>query len=218
MIKDIKKIICLKKASEKYVFFTVVLFFSVMIIGLLTAGISDVRGMYFAFTMGACVYFGSAMLIKTIMIAVEVPRGLSFGMTRHKLFIWSRIVDFAGLFIFFFPLVFVPDLGAAVYLKLLILCFGVIMWVEGLAANSILRFGKVAYWIYYILFITVTMGISRITDEFPGASEQMKKFMTVTLDNDFDNFSILFAFLLFAAAGLLINWLTFRNVSVDYAS
>jgi hypothetical protein len=218
MIRDIKKIICLKKASEKYILFTVVLVISIVIIGLLTAGISDASGIYVAFTIGACVYFGTSMFIKTIMIAVEVPRGLCFGMTRHKLFIWSRIVDFTELFIFFFPMVFVPGLGVAVYLKLLILCFGMIMWVEGLAANSILRFGKIAYWAYYFLFITLCMGVPRIANRFPGAYEQMKKFMTVTLDNDLANFSILVVFLLFAAAGLLINWLTFRTVSVDYAS
>ncbi len=218
MIKDIKRIICLKKTSEKYILFTVVFVISIVIMGVLAAGISDVGGIYVAFTIGACVYLGSAMLIKTIMIAFEVPRGLSFGMTRHKLFIWSRILDFAELFIFFFPLVFVPNLGAAVYLKLLILCFGVIMWIEGLAANSILRFGKIAYLAYYILFMTGTMGISRITDVFPGAKEQVNKFMAITLDNDLANFSILFAFLLFATAGLTVNWLTFRNVSVDYAS
>ncbi len=218
MIKDIKKIVCLKKASELLILLLVAFVITLVNVVAFLSGVNDDVTIFIAFISGIFSYVGFAVFFKPMMIPIEVPRGLSFGMTRHKLFVWSRIMDFAELFVLFLPLIFIPDFGVAVYLKLLILCFGVIMWVEGLAANSILRFGKAAYFVYYFAFIALVMAISRVYDKIPGFSEQMGKIFTATLDTNLANFNILVVFLLFTVAGLIVNWMTFRNVSVDYTA
>ncbi|MBO4911125.1 MAG: hypothetical protein J5504_00235 [Butyrivibrio sp.] len=216
MIRDVKAIICLKK---KNMFWNV----AIAIIGIVAMIFlmlylwDDERanlytGLYMASFMALC------MCVKVCFMAVEIPRGLSFGMTRVKLFAWNRVWDFIELVIIFLPVAFWAENGVYLSFKLMVIFFGFNMWLEGIAGNSILKLGRVAWWTYYVLFFALFMTVPKIIFSILGFEEVLNLFFDRILSNGADQLQIWIGIIAFVVTGTWINWMTFRKIEVRFVS
>ena len=216
MIRDFRAIICLKK---KNMFWNV----AIAIIGIVSMFClvfclwdneysNMVMGLYMALFLAFC------MCIKVCFMAFEVPRGLSFGMTRLKLFTWSRVWDFLELVIIFLPVAIIAEDGLYLSFKLTVIFFGFNMWLEGIAGNGILRLGKAMWWTYYILFLAVLMTVPKILFSFYGGEEELDLFFDRLLSTGGNQLPIWIGIMAFVVTGIWINWMTFRKIEVRFVS
>ena len=170
MSRNLRAIIQIKKMNELLTMGGVFLMSIVMVLIVFfvadEAELGDsLRILWIGFFAGG--YCMMNLFIKIFIMTDEVPKGLSFGMTRHTLFIYSRLVDLAE--IIFMAIVATIGLGEidSMVFKIAALFFGLFMWLEGTAGNSVIRYGKMAYWIYYIVVMLVSIGLPRLTQIFP---------------------------------------------------
>ena len=216
MIRDFRAIICLKK---KNMFWNV----AIAIIGIVSMFClvfclwdneysNMVMGLYMALFLAFC------MCIKVCFMAFEVPRGLSLGMTRLKLFTWSRVWDFLELVIIFLPVAIIAEDGFYLSFKLTVIFFGFNMWLEGIAGNGILRLGKAMWWTYYILFLAVFMTVPKILFSFYGVEEELDLFFDRLLSTGGNQLPIWIGIIAFVVTGTWINWMTFRKIEVRFVS
>lgn len=221
MNRDIRAIVQIKKYSEFFnllvVVFAIVL---MMVIGVVINANDpldpgEMREMLLFGVGGA--YLGTNLFFKIFFIADEVPKGLSFGMTRKKLFVGLRIVDFLELVIVtVLALIFIAEADASVILKTAVCLYGLFMWIEGLAGNNVVRYGKSVFWIYYIIFMFVCIGLPRITHVFPESATPFVMIFDFFTNSFFNQGIVWAALVVFVLAGIFVNWLTFRKLAVNY--
>ncbi|SDI50771.1 hypothetical protein SAMN05421493_11663 [Pseudobutyrivibrio sp. 49] len=162
-------------------------------------------------------YLGTNGFLKIFYIADEVPKGLSFGMTRKKLFIGLRVADFLELLVVvILALILVTEADANVILKVAAFLYGLFMWIEGLAGNNVIRYGKNVFWIYYIVFMVACIGLPRLTHVFPESATPFVMIFDFFTNSFFNQGVVWVALAAFILAGMIVNWITFRKLAVNY--
>ena len=220
MTRDIRAILELKKGSE--ICNGIVVLFSMGLAIILNVILADSGVDFKALTMilvGAGVggYMTVNSFVKIFMLAEETPRGLAFGMTRRKLFLLSRAVDLVEILILaILSVVLLRDINAGLIFKMAAAAFGFFMWLEGLAGNNVVRYGKIAYWIYYICFMLVMFGVPRLIGAIPGVADAWARFFDGFTNSVYSQGPIWIGLLVFILLGILVNWLTFRTLAVNY--
>ena len=101
--------------------------------------------------------------------------------------------------------------------KLIILVFGLFNWVEGLAGNNMMRYGKKAFWVYYIIYFAVTLIIPRTLGASDKIVEITRLFMDWIRGAVLGQPQLWTGVVIFAIVGLMVNWLTFRKIPVNYS-
>lgn len=219
MIRDIRAIAQLKKYSELYNLIlilgaTIMVIIVNIIIGAVEFTVEELR--LIVPIAVAAMFIGFSLFFKVFLMTDEVPRGLSFGMTRRKLFAYSRVVDLLEILVVALLVwVISIDVSLGLVLKIAVLCYGVILWIEGIAGNSVIRYGKVAYWIYYIALMVVCIGLPRLSGFFPVVGDVFATMIDAIITPVYNQGMLWSAILGFAAVGMLINWITFRKIPVN---
>lgn len=223
MSRDIKAILHLKKYNE---------LFNVMVVGIIfvmmfvlsfifskdgSMNMDEARVMMIGGIVGG--YIGISLFFKIFFIADEVPRGLTFGMTRRKLFVSFRIVDFLEILILsVLALVLIHEADVSLILKAAALLFGVFMWVEGLAGNNVVRYGKIVYWIYYFVFLFVVIALPRLDYFIPGFGTPLAVLADHFINPVYNQVMVWTTIIAFGFVGFIVNWITFRRIPVNYAA
>ncbi|SCZ76385.1 hypothetical protein [Pseudobutyrivibrio xylanivorans] len=222
MSRDIRATAQLKKYSELYnlyIIIGVLILDVVLYIVFRATGVSEGTSagefisMMYGITVG--ILCSALVFVKMFMMVDEVSRGLCFGMTRRELFICMRIVDLLEIIVIAVTSTLVlRSVDASLIFKIALLVYGIIMVIEGLAGNNIIRYGKAAYWVFYIAFLCFFLGGSRLIGVIPGGEAFVEDLIEMFINPAY-NQGVLWAKILgFNAFGLLINWLTFRTISV----
>ncbi|RKM63384.1 hypothetical protein D6856_04475 [Butyrivibrio sp. XB500-5] len=219
MSRDIKAIARLKKLSEIYnlliISFIVLL---VLFIGFIS-GDDDMRAgniRILIATLISGIYVGVNLFIKLITMADEITRGLTFGMTRKKLFVLERVADIAEILVVACIAFLLIGRGSMI-VKLIILVFGLFNWVEGLAGNNMMRYGKKAFWVYYIIYFAVILIFPRTLGASDKIVEITRLFMDWIRGAVLGQPQLWTGVVIFAIVGLMVNWLTFRKIPVNYS-
>lgn len=165
----------------------------------------------------AVTYFFGNVFLKVMLLPEEVMRGLSFGGTRREVFAISRIVDLIEVIVVALPALFICKGNENMIFELGALCFGFFMWTEGLVGNNVIRYGKIAYWIYYIAFITAIGALPRIVRVFPGLEICVRKFTDGIINPGTNCLYVWCIISIFVIVGIVVNWLTFRKIPVKNA-
>ena len=216
MNRNIKAMAALKKTSETWNLALILLITVIILcVGIFGGFDKEELGVAYASALAGA-FFSINLFIKVFVLVEEIPRGLSFGMTRRKLFINSRVVDLLEViviaFICFAALGFH---GPMVTLKCAAIAYGFFMWIEGVACNEVVRYGKVAYWIYYIVMLILMIGLPKVLHRFIGSSASLFGVIYDGIAKGAYNQGLVwFGILLFIASGLAVNWLTFRKMPV----
>lgn len=219
MVRDIRAIAQLKKFGALYNLIIVliaaiggcVLYF---VIEDATTPIEEVKQIVAG--MIVMIYLIVNLFIKIFLMVDEVARGLSFGMTRRKLFIYSRLADLLEIIVLVaVAYLFISDFGPQLIIKAGVLTFGVITWVEGVAGNSVIRYGKIAYWIYYIVFMFIFIGCPRIFSAVPTLGQAFAIAIDAFITPAYNQAAIWGGLLVFVLAGIVVNWITFRRIPVN---
>ena len=219
MSRDIKAIARLKKLSEIYNLLIMSFVLLVVLIGIIIPGRRDIGAgnirMVIA-TVISGVYVGVNLFIKLITMADEITRGLTFGMTRKKLFVLERVADIAEILVVACIAFLLIGRGSMI-VKLIILVFGLFNWVEGLAGNNMMRYGKKAFWVYYIIYFAVTLIMPRTLGASDKIVEITRLFMDWIRGAVLGQPQLWTGVVIFAIVGLMVNWLTFRKIPVNYS-
>lgn len=158
------------------------------------------------------------LFIKVFVLADEVPRGLSFGMTRKVLFLYSRLADLAEiLFIAVIAMLIPTSLTPNTILKIAIAVYCLFNWIEATAGNGMLKFGKVVYWIYYIVFLVIMIGGPNFIESVSGAADGRALIIDMFINPFYNQLYVWLGILAFTLAGLFVNWLTFRKIPVNFS-
>lgn len=158
------------------------------------------------------------LFIKVFVLADEVPRGLSFGMTRKVLFLYSRLADLAEiLFIAVIAMLIPTSLTPNTILKIAIAVYCLFNWIEATAGNGMLKFGKVVYWIYYIVFLVIMIGGPRFIESVSGAADGRALIIDMFINPFYNQLYVWLGILAFTLAGLFVNWITFRKIPVNFS-
>ena len=222
MSRNIRAMAQLKKNSELYNLYIIIgilLLDTILYIVFRATGIAEGEsaGEYISMMYGMTVGIFCSVLvfIKLFLMVDEVTRGLCFGMTRRTIFIYSRIVDLLEILIIAVISMFVlKGIGVALIFKIALVFYGILMFTEGLAGNNIIRYGKIAYWVFYIAFMCFFLGAPRLAGVIPGGEAFVDDLVEMIINPSY-NQGVLWAKILgFNAVGMLINWLTFRTLSV----
>ena len=219
MSRDIKAIARLKKLSEIYNLLIMSFVLLVVLIGIIIPGRRDIGAgnirMVIA-TVISGVYVGVNLFIKLITMADEITRGLTFGMTRKKLFVLERVADIAEILVVACIAFLLIGRGSMI-VKLIILVFGLFNWVEGLAGNNMMRYGKKAFWVYYIIYFAVILIFPRTLGASDKIVEITRLFMDWIRGAVLGQPQLWTGVVIFAIVGLMVNWLTFRKIPVNYS-
>lgn len=217
MERFIQKAISLKKADEianlLYILFGIVLS---IIIWLITGDFGK-EPLLFAKAMCGIVavtYFFGNVFLKVMLLPEEVMRGLSFGGTRREVFAISRIVDLIEVIVVALPALFICKGNENMIFELGALCFGFFMWTEGLVGNNIIRYGKIAYWIYYIVVLPVMGALPKLTRLIPEFEVSCQKFADAVVNSGTNELYVWSVIAIFVIVGIVVNWLTFRKIPV----
>lgn len=158
------------------------------------------------------------LFIKVFVLADEVPRGLSFGMTRKVLFLYSRLVDLLEvLIIAIIAMLASTSLTPNTILKIAIAIYCLFNWIEATAGNGMLKFGKVVYWIYYIIFLVIMIGGPNFIESVSGVADGRALIIDMFINPFYNQLYVWLGILVFTLAGLFANWLTFRKIPVNFS-
>lgn len=219
---NIKAIWQLKKNGEIWNLFIIVL---AIVIGITLQLIFKKVGIEDEASFGDILVAGIAygymiinLFIKVFVLADEVPRGLSFGMTRKVLFLYSRLADLAEiLFIAVIAMLIPTSLTPNTILKIAIAVYCLFNWIEATAGNGMLKFGKVVYWIYYIVFLVIMIGGPRFIESVSGAADGTALIIDMFINPFYNQLYVWLGILAFTLAGLFVNWITFRKIPVNFS-
>ncbi len=219
MFKNIKGVFVLKRANIIVSCLSMLLVVAIgLLVGAITAGSESDPEMFFMI-VGTTIPTGYLMLgifIKIFFMSDEVPRGLTFGITRRNFFAVSRLYDFVELLVITIICIFLwHHLGVNMVCKLALLLYGLFMYIEGIAGNSVIRYGKTAYWIYYIVFMVTMIGLPRLMYLVPAVGNFFAKIVDTLTNPVYSQGMVWVGILIFVAAGMIINWLTFRTIPVN---
>lgn len=219
---NIKAIWQLKKNGEIWNLFIIVL---AIVIGITLQLIFKKVGIEDEASFGDILVAGIAygymiinLFIKVFVLADEVPRGLSFGMTRKVLFLYSRLADLAEiLFIAVIAMLIPTSLTPNTILKIAISVYCLFNWIEATAGNGMLKFGKVVYWIYYIVFLVIMIGGPHFIESVSGVADGRALIIDMFINPFYNQLYVWLCILAFTLAGLFVNWITFRKIPVNFS-
>ena len=220
MDRYIRKAISIKKADEKM---NLILVLGGVVLAFLITFASGDLGtdahsvVHVMCTAVAGSYVIGSMFLKVLVMTEEVIRGLSFGITRRELFAINRIVEILELIVISIPVLIVFNDRLGLVFKLIAISFGLFMWVEGIAGNNVIRYGKTAYWIYYAAFFCVMMGVPRLADIFPKFGMFLSSLALSIANSEANQLNVWCAIMFFVIVGFGVNWLTFRKIPVNHA-
>jgi hypothetical protein len=161
-------------------------------------------------------YLSTNLFIKFIMMADELPRGIALGMTRKKMFVYMRCFDLLELLIIsVFAIITLHTYGVGLILKVAALVYGLFTLLGGIVGHNTVRYGKVAYLIYYVVMFLFMIGLPRLMHLFSGLADNMalaKDYIVNPVYNQGMIWGIIIAFL---AVSMFINWLTMRKIAVS---
>jgi len=156
-------------------------------------------------------------LFKCIHHVENVPKALGYGMTRRTYFIGNLLANILEALVMGLIAVLV---SGGDYWQTIIkygVFFTVIeIFLEGVIGNSVIKYGRKLFGIYYIIFVGLCVSMSKIEIALPHVAD--------TINNFFNNLAkptlmqpsywcgITIAFVI----ALVINWLTFRKVEVRF--
>ena len=215
MIRDLKATFAIRKSSE--IFNIVMVCTAVILAVILAIGIDDIIEMpTILVSIVASAYVGLNLFIKPFMQALDFSKGISFGMTRRKLFAYMRLFDLAEILLITIIMICFPiAVGVNVIFKVGAICFGIFTLISGIAGNSIIRYGKNAYWVYYVLLLLVTFGSPRLLHLLPGAMDVVASGIDMVVSPAYSQGGIWMKIIIFIVLTLIINWLTTRKVAVN---
>ncbi len=219
MFKNIKGVFVLKRANIIVSCLCMLLVVAIgLLVGAITARSESDTEMFFMI-VGTTIPIGYLMLgifMKIFFMADEVPRGLTFGMTRRNFFAVSRLYDFVELLVMTIICIFLwHHLGVNMVCKLAILLYGLFMYIEGIAGNSVIRYGKTAYWIYYIVFMVTMIGLPRLIHLMSPVRDFFVKTIDALTNPVYSQGKVWLGIFIFVAVGMIINWFTFRKIPVN---
>ena len=223
MKNDIRAIAQLKKSGLLMCFAMFAFMAAVIIIGLLVIAAKETESFRKAYhiTVGAFfgLYIGINVFWKILISVDEIPRGLAFGMPRKKLFIYSRIVDFLEIMIMtILACVLLIDVEKSIIITAAGCCYVLFMLLEGLVANNIIKYGKIAYWIYYGCFMFLCFVGPHLAVLKKGYKAIMSFIFETVPNGDSIQITFWIGIVVAVIAGILINWLTFRKIEVKFNS
>ena len=215
MIRDLKATFEIKKYNE--IFYGIIVFGAVLLSLIITACTEDdltLVELCASFIAGG--YIGMSLFFKPFLVATDFPRALSFGMTRKKMFIYTRLYDLAEIIVISLIIIALPNVvGTSAVLKIAALCFGVFSLISGAVGNSIIRFGKTAYWVYYFGIFVLMFGIPRLSHIFPVIRDCFASAFDHLVNPVYNQLGIWFGIIAFIVVTLIIAWLTTRRVAVN---
>lgn len=215
MIRDIKATFEIKKYNE--IFYGIIVFGAVLLSLIITACTEDdltLVELCASFIAGG--YIAMSLFFKPFLVSTDFPRALSFGMTRRKMFIYTRLYDLAEIIVISLIIIALPNVvGAGAVLKIAALCFGVFSLISGAVGNSIIRFGKNAYWVYYVSIFVLMFGIPRLSHIFPVIRDCFASAFDHLVNPVYNQLGIWFGIIVFIVVTLIIAWLTTRKVAVN---
>ena len=216
MIKDFKGVLVLKRAN---IITTAAIMVGMVLLAVVLGLILDIDelgiGNFIAIIVSTGYVFLN-MFIRLMFMADETPRGLAFGITRRSLFLNSRIYDLLELAVVVLIVAISwqgADLGLLI--KAAVLIYGIFMLVEGTGGNAVVRYGKTAYWVYYIIFLVFCLGFPRLMSMVRSVGEFMNKSFDALFKNPYTQTSSWIGILVFVAIAMAINWITFRKIPVN---
>lgn len=219
MIRDIKAVFSVKKGSLIVTFTTIV---AIALIGTIIALImgandADVKKTTISVIgiMIISIYIFMTCFFRVILHSDETAKGIMFGMTRRKFFGLGRLFDAAEVIVLcIFECFFIGDLGAGFIVKTGIIVFALALWAQGLAGNSITRYGKAAYIVYYVLLMLLLIGGPRLISMSGSGSKIMGSFTSFMIGTT--NQPAMWAAIIgLAIAGALVDWFTYRTIPVN---
>lgn len=155
------------------------------------------------------------IFLKAIFLVDETAKGLAFGMTRRTFFITNRIYDLLEIVAITFIAIALLGRDYAIFIVLgAVVYFGLIMWVEALVGNNVIRYGKIFYGIYYVSVIVLLIAGPKLLLHagFENTIEGIVK--NILASSGFP--IIIWAITgLFILLGLGCNWLTFRKIPIN---
>ncbi len=219
MIRDIKAILTLKKESE---ILNISIVLGTLVIGGVIAMLTSTSGItrkeMFMLVGGfmAFMYLIIGVMVKLFNNTEETYKGLSFGFTRRKLFTYSRLVDLAELIVLaLIELIFFNEYGFTIIIRVGLILFGLVMWTEGIGGNSIIRYGKTAYIVYYVFMFVVMFGGPRLVAKVPVLKNGAIKFLEGLINPAAAQAPVWIGLIAFVVLGLIVNWITFRKIPVN---
>jgi hypothetical protein len=99
--------------------------------------------------------------------------------------------------------------------KLAVIAFGFFTLLSGVVGNSIVRYGKTAYWVYYILFLVICFGTPRLIHLVPAFGDFLASTVDHITNPVYSQGPIWIGILVFVAISGFISWLTFRKIAVN---
>ena len=155
------------------------------------------------------------IFLKAIFLVDETAKGLSFGMTRRTFFITNRIYDLIEVVVITLLAIAILGRDYAILIILgAVVYFGLIMWVEALVGNNVIRYGKIFYGIYYVSVIVLLIAGPKLLLH-AGFESTIGEIVKSLVESS--GFPIIIWAItgLFILLGLGCNWLTFRKIPIN---
>ncbi len=187
-----------------------------LVTGLLTSSTNlEIKEGLYLFGMTFVVYPFINLFLRILFLVDETSKGLSFGMTRRVFFIISRIYDLIEitLITLIMILIFGSDYTILIVIGA-VLYFGLMMWIEGLVGNNVIKFGKIVYIIYYVSLLVLLIGGPKLLF-FAGFEDDMESIGNNISAINGSPTMFLVATGLFILLGVGCNWLTFRKIPIN---
>ena len=165
------------------------------------------------FAYGACLVMA---FFHSMLYSVEMSRGLQFGSTRRELFIGYRLTDIPLLLVFVL-MAFIcggKDLFLVIIEGILVMLFFYHL-TQAIVGNMILRFGKIAYWIYYFFILLLILAIPRVLSSMTGAMDKVVDFYMAVATN---SAGVICGLVVANLVALFVNWLFLRKTPCNVMS
>lgn len=218
MIQNIKKILILK---SKNIIGMLILIAAIaamaVIIGLILIA-DEEEGMLNVMIAGVVPtgYLAGSYFFKLMFYADETSRGLSLGITRKTLFIYSRLYDLVEVLLIALVCIACNVVSINLIIKCALLIFAFQMILEGLGASSIVRYGKTAYWVCYAFFLVICIGLPRLLHAIPAVGDASALLMDYITNPVYNQGTVWIGILVVTAFTVIINWITYRRIPVNF--
>ena len=213
MVQEFKRMLHLRSMS--YLTYGIILVVSFLFGGIFTYFLADTKagdvlhllnltGIIFAY--GVVLTF---MFFHAMFYALELGKGLQFGCSRKRLFIGYRMTDLPifALCVLMGFLCGGKDLFLYIFEGILAL-YVFYHLAQGIVGNLILKYGKIVYWIYYIIVIFSIVLLPRVLLSNDDLMMAIGRFL---LDMAMNSVALILGLLAANGVALFINWLFLRK-------
>ena len=213
MVQEFKRMLHLRSMS--YLTYGIILVVSFLFGGIFTYFLADTEagdvlhllnltGIIFAY--GVVLTF---LFFHTMLYALELGKGLQFGCSRKRLFIGYRMTDLPifALCVLMGFLCGGKDLFLYIFEGILAL-YVFYHLAQGIVGNLILKYGKIVYWIYYIIVIFSIVLLPRVLLSNDDLMMAIGRFL---LDMAMNSVALILGLSVANGVALFINWLFLRK-------